>query len=66
MKSLMHLRYSPSGGGRGLFSFFYTRVRILLYMFVIPVVPYMFIGFAGYLMDREINRDARKLTRTSK
>ena len=33
-------------------------------MFVILVVPYIFVGFAGYSVGREISRGARKLART--
>jgi hypothetical protein len=33
-------------------------------MFVIPAVPYLSIGLAGYSVNLEISRDARELTRT--
>ena len=43
----------------------HTLVRIFVCMFVINVMFYLFIGLARCLMNLEISRSVRKLTRTT-
>jgi hypothetical protein len=57
------MRLWPSGG-RDLFPSS-ARVLALLCTLVIPAVPYMLTGLAGYLVDPGISCGARKLVRTS-
>jgi hypothetical protein len=47
---------------------FNCRILVPRITFGTPVIPemfYLFVGFAGYLIDLENNHGARKLTRTS-
>jgi len=39
-------------------------VRVSIYMFIIPMVFYLFTGFAWYSVNLEINYDTRKIVQT--
>ena len=51
--------------GKGIYFFFFIWFRFFLYMLVIFVVSYIFIGLVEYSINSKINCDAYKLTRTS-